>query len=67
MSNVYFHIYFQVSDYVASRNPGVFKNPLEFNPDRFDPNAEDKIPIYSCFPFSLGPRSCIGKTFAQVC
>nr|XP_056707270.1 cholesterol 24-hydroxylase-like [Euleptes europaea] len=40
-----------------------FKNPLMFDPDRF---REDQPKPYFCyFPFSLGPRSCIGQTFAQ--
>ena len=51
---------------MASRNPEVFESPLEFIPERFAPWAENKVPTYSYFPFSLGPRSCIGKTFAQV-
>lgn len=55
-----------MSTYVSSRDPGVFDDPLKFKPERFDPSAPNKVPIYSCFPYSLGPRSCIGQSFAQV-
>ncbi|XP_061560138.1 cholesterol 24-hydroxylase-like [Phycodurus eques] len=53
-----------LSSYVSSRLERFFKNPLEFNPDRFHPDAPK--PYYCYFPFSLGPRSCVGKNFAQM-
>ncbi|XP_077442861.1 cholesterol 24-hydroxylase-like [Stigmatopora argus] len=52
------------SSYVSSRMEKFFKNPLEFNPDHFDPDAPK--PYYTYFPFSLGPRSCLGQNFAQM-
>ncbi|XP_060118306.1 cholesterol 24-hydroxylase-like [Heteronotia binoei] len=41
-----------------------FKNPLTFDPDRFQ--KDQPKPYFSYFPFSLGPRSCIGQKFAQI-
>lgn len=38
----------------AHHNPEVYKNPTEFNPDRW---TEDFDPKYSYLPFSLGPRN----------
>ncbi|XP_078516273.1 cholesterol 24-hydroxylase-like isoform X1 [Lissotriton helveticus] len=50
--------------YVMGRMGEFFQDPLEFNPDRFSPEAPK--PYYTYFPFSLGPRSCIGQIFAQM-
>ena len=48
-----------------SRNPEIWKNPETFDPERFA-NVEN-IPDFSMthFPFSIGPRNCIGQTFAK--
>ncbi|XP_028398126.1 cholesterol 24-hydroxylase-like [Dendronephthya gigantea] len=47
------------------RNPEIWKDPEVFNPDRFA-NVEN-MPNFTMthFPFSLGPRNCIGQTFAK--
>ncbi|XP_068199448.1 cholesterol 24-hydroxylase-like [Antennarius striatus] len=50
--------------YVTGRMDRFFKDPLTFDPDRFHPNAPK--PYYCYFPFSLGPRSCLGQNFAQM-
>ncbi|NXP15743.1 CP46A hydroxylase, partial [Thinocorus orbignyianus] len=52
------------STYVMGRMERYFKDPLTFNPDRFSKDAPK--PYYCYFPFSLGPRSCIGQVFAQM-
>uniref|UniRef100_A0A8C2SQN8 Cholesterol 24-hydroxylase n=1 Tax=Coturnix japonica TaxID=93934 RepID=A0A8C2SQN8_COTJA len=52
------------STYIMGRMERYFKDPLSFNPDRFSKDAPK--PYYSYFPFSLGPRSCIGQVFAQM-
>ncbi|KAM9014891.1 cholesterol 24-hydroxylase isoform 2-T2 [Ara ararauna] len=52
------------STYIMGRMEKYFKDPLTFNPDRFSKDAPK--PYYCYFPFSLGPRSCIGQTFAQM-
>uniref|UniRef100_A0A8D0GRG6 Cholesterol 24-hydroxylase n=1 Tax=Sphenodon punctatus TaxID=8508 RepID=A0A8D0GRG6_SPHPU len=52
------------STYIMGRMDKYFKDPLTFNPDRF--HKEKTKPYFSYFPFSLGPRSCIGQTFAQI-
>ncbi|XP_036406286.1 cholesterol 24-hydroxylase-like [Megalops cyprinoides] len=53
-----------VSSYVTGRMERFFKDPLKFDPDRFHPDAEK--PYFSYYPFALGPRSCLGKTFSQM-
>ncbi|XP_063803666.1 cholesterol 24-hydroxylase-like isoform X2 [Pseudophryne corroboree] len=52
------------NSYIMQRMEQFFPDPLVFNPDRFHPDAPK--PYFSYFPFSLGPRSCIGQVFAQM-
>ncbi|XP_073789299.1 cytochrome P450 46A1.3 isoform X1 [Danio rerio] len=52
------------SSYVAQRLEKHFKDPLKFDPERFNVNAPK--PYYCYYPFSLGPRSCLGQVFSQM-
>uniref|UniRef100_A0A3Q3R6P2 Cytochrome P450, family 46, subfamily A, polypeptide 1, tandem duplicate 4 n=1 Tax=Monopterus albus TaxID=43700 RepID=A0A3Q3R6P2_MONAL len=54
----------QFSSYATGRMEKFFKDPLTFDPDRFHPDAPK--PYYCYYPFSLGPRSCLGQNFAQM-
>lgn len=48
------------------RNPNVFKNPFQFNPQRFAAhNLDDFSNNFAYVPFSAGPRNCIGQRFAM--
>ncbi|XP_053331286.1 cholesterol 24-hydroxylase-like isoform X2 [Spea bombifrons] len=53
-----------LNSYVMGRMEQFYQDPLTFNPDRFSPDSAK--PYFTYFPFSLGPRSCIGQTFAQM-
>ncbi|XP_073434076.1 cholesterol 24-hydroxylase-like [Dendrobates tinctorius] len=53
-----------VYSYVTGRMEQFFKDPLTFDPDRF--SRDSSKPYFTYFPFSLGPRSCIGQVFAQM-
>jgi cytochrome P450 len=54
-----------VSPWLMHRHRRYWKTPDEFDPDRFD-RDESKESLRSCyFPFSKGPRVCIGASFAQ--
>uniref|UniRef100_A0A6I8QHN4 Cholesterol 24-hydroxylase n=1 Tax=Xenopus tropicalis TaxID=8364 RepID=A0A6I8QHN4_XENTR len=53
-----------LNSYIMGRMEQYYSDPLTFNPDRFSPDAPK--PYYSYFPFSLGPRSCIGQVFSQM-
>ncbi|XP_071159718.1 cholesterol 24-hydroxylase-like isoform X3 [Mytilus edulis] len=54
-----------ISTFVSSRLEEFFPEPLKFDPERFNP-AENRIPSYTYFPFTLGPRTCIGKDFGVI-
>ena len=56
------HFFF--SQYMMSRTPEYFPDPLRFDPDRF--SAENKAcrPKFTYFPFGGGSRQCIGESFA---
>ncbi|MCP3140630.1 cytochrome P450 [Pyxidicoccus xibeiensis] len=55
-----------VSPYVTHRHPDFWERPEEFVPERFSPEASAKRPRYAYFPFSGGPRQCIGNGFAMM-
>ncbi|XP_075904536.1 cholesterol 24-hydroxylase-like [Nelusetta ayraudi] len=55
---------FIFSTYVTGRMEEFFPDPMKFDPDRFHPDAPK--PYYCYYPFSLGPRSCLGQNFAQM-
>uniref|UniRef100_A0AAZ3RL16 Cholesterol 24-hydroxylase n=1 Tax=Oncorhynchus tshawytscha TaxID=74940 RepID=A0AAZ3RL16_ONCTS len=52
------------NSYVCGRLDKFFEDPLKFDPERFHPDAAK--PYYCYYPFSLGPRSCLGQSFAQM-
>ena len=52
-----------ISPYVSHRNPNVFVNPEQFNPDRWL-NLQVDRSVY--FPFSSGPRTCVGEYLAML-
>jgi cytochrome P450 len=56
--------YIFVSPYVTHRAPEWFPEPETFDPDRWLPEAVETRPKYSYFPFGVGPRACIGQSFA---
>lgn len=45
------------------RDPKYFKDPNDFDPDRFI-NTNENINPYVFIPFSAGSRNCIGQKFA---
>lgn len=53
-----------VSPYAIHRRPDYFPDPQRFDPERFIPEAEQRLPRHAYIPFGGGPRICIGNHFA---
>ena len=53
-----------ISPYVTHRDPTLWENPEDFDPERFAPERSAGRAHYAYFPFGGGPRQCIGKGFA---
>jgi len=53
-----------ISPYSVHRNPRIFPHPEQFNPERFAPQNEQRLPRGGYIPFGIGPRTCIGGQFA---
>jgi cytochrome P450 len=47
-------------------DPRWYPNPEQFNPDRWSDDFKQKLPRFAYFPFSGGPRLCIGQQFAML-
>jgi cytochrome P450 len=53
-----------VPPYVIHRHRLLWRDPDLFDPNRFLPGAREKIERYTFLPFGVGPRMCVGATFA---
>ncbi|PQJ82077.1 cytochrome P450 [Polaribacter glomeratus] len=51
------------SIYEIHRHPKLWKNPEQFQPERFENGSREYSSQY--FPFGAGPRKCIGNNFAM--
>ena len=58
--------YIAISIYALHRHPDFWRNPEEFNPDRFISSEAHSRHSYSFLPFSAGPRACIGAGMAML-
>ncbi|WP_263365697.1 cytochrome P450 [Edaphobacter bradus] len=56
--------HFFMSQYIMSRTPEFYPDPLRFDPDRFTPENKAARPRFAYFPFGAGSRQCIGESFA---
>ena len=52
--------------YAIHRHTKRWEDPDAFDPGRFAPDNEAKIPRYQYLPFGAGPRICIGMAFAML-
>jgi cytochrome P450 len=52
--------------YAIHRLPQLWSNPEEFRPERFEAGREEQKNKFAYLPFSAGPRTCIGNSFAMI-
>jgi cytochrome P450 len=52
------------SQWVMHHDARYYPEPYKFDPERWTPEAKALRPKFSYFPFSAGPRQCIGESFA---
>jgi cytochrome P450 len=52
--------------WVTQRDGRFFEEPLAFRPERWLEEKAKQMPRFAYFPFSGGPRVCIGNTFAMM-
>ncbi|MEM7548044.1 MAG: cytochrome P450 [Bacteroidota bacterium] len=55
-----------ISPYFIQRDESYWENPEEFHPERFSTENIKERHRFTYFPFSGGPRQCVGDFFAMV-
>ncbi len=55
-----------MNQWVVHRDSRWYDDPLAFEPERWTPELEQSLPRLAYFPFSAGPRRCIGDRFAML-
>ncbi len=53
-----------MSPWAMHRDPRYFDAPEEFQPERWLDGLASRLPRFAYFPFSSGPRRCVGSSFA---
>ena len=53
-----------ISPYVLHRHSALWDRPDVFDPARFLPDSRRRVSRFSYLPFGIGPRTCIGASFA---
>jgi cytochrome P450 len=52
--------------YAIHRLPDLWRDPEAFRPERFEAGREEQKNKFAYLPFSAGPRTCIGNSFAML-
>lgn len=55
-----------VVPWIMHRNSRYYEAPDEFRPERWEGDLVKRLPKFAYFPFSHGPRQCIGNAFASI-
>lgn len=55
-----------MSPWAMQRNPEYFSQPEEFIPERWENGFASRLPKFAYFPFSSGPRRCVGSSYATM-
>ena len=55
-----------MSPWAMHRDPRFWDDAEKFNPDRWRNGLASRLPKFTFFPFSSGPRRCVGSSFAMM-
>lgn len=55
-----------MSPWAIHRDPEVFDDPERFIPERWLDGLASRLPKFAFFPFSSGPRRCVGSSYAMM-
>ena len=55
-----------MSPWAMHRDPKVFEDPERFAPERWLDGLASRLPRFAYFPFSSGPRRCVGSSYATM-
>ncbi|HET9783286.1 MAG TPA: cytochrome P450 [Candidatus Dormibacteraeota bacterium] len=55
-----------MSPWAIHRDPTYFDEPEKFIPERWQNGLASRLPRFAYFPFSSGPRRCVGSSFATM-
>ncbi|HKV88876.1 MAG TPA: cytochrome P450 [Candidatus Dormibacteraeota bacterium] len=55
-----------MSPWAIHRNPKLFEEPDQFVPERWLDGLSSRLPKFAFFPFSSGPRRCVGSSYAMM-
>ena len=55
-----------MSPWAMHRDPRFWDDPDEFKPERWQNGLASRLPKFTFFPFSSGPRRCVGSSFAMM-
>ena len=55
-----------MSPWAMQRNADYFVDPEKFIPERWENGFASRLPKFAYFPFSSGPRRCVGSSYATM-
>jgi cytochrome P450 len=55
-----------MSPWAIHRNSDYFDDPERFVPERWEHGLASRLPRFAYFPFSSGPRRCVGSSYATM-
>jgi cytochrome P450 len=55
-----------MSPWAIQRDPAYFAEPERFLPERWENGLTSRLPRFAYFPFSSGPRRCVGSSYATM-
>ena len=55
-----------MSPWAMHRDPTYFEDPERFAPERWENGLASHLPRFAYFPFSSGPRRCVGSSYATM-